>query len=73
MLNFKTCGTRAKVYLDAQSCQVFSEGLQDSDQPVGAQVWLACYQNALHTVGTHFVCYTLYLSAVRTRLVVSCT
>lgn len=50
MFNHKVGDTGAKVDLNTQGHEVLPEGLQDLDQPVCAQMGLACHQNVLrHT------------------------
>ena len=47
MFNYKIGDTGAKVDLNTEGCEVLPEGLQDLDQPVCAQMWLAGHQNVL--------------------------
>ena len=47
MFKHKVGDTGAKVDLNTQGCEVLPEGLQDLDQPVCAQMWLASHQNVL--------------------------
>ncbi len=47
VFNYKVGDTGAKVDLNTQGHEVLPEGLQDLDQPVCAQVWLACHQDVL--------------------------
>jgi len=47
VFNYKVSDTGAKVDLNTQGYEVLPEGLQDLDQPVCAQMWLAGHQNVL--------------------------
>ena len=47
MFNYKVGDTGPKVDLNTKDCEVLPEGLQDLDQPVCAQMWLACHQDVL--------------------------